>query len=134
MLYALGLDAGRLPTPRADGAREALRILLGARRDITLAATAQTNRLRALLRDGTDQDKSLARAALTDRVLAGLIRRRLPRDSSRQQSVRHAELRRLAVALRQADRELKNNRTELKTIVDELVPGLTERPGVGLAM
>jgi hypothetical protein len=31
VLYALGLDATKLPTPRADGDREALRILLCAR-------------------------------------------------------------------------------------------------------
>jgi hypothetical protein len=31
VLYALGLDAAKLPTPRADGDREALRILLCAR-------------------------------------------------------------------------------------------------------
>ena len=32
VLTALRLDADRLPTPRADGDREALRILLGARK------------------------------------------------------------------------------------------------------
>ena len=35
--------------PRADGDREALRILLGARRDLTTAKTRTINRLRALL-------------------------------------------------------------------------------------
>jgi transposase len=38
-LHALRLDADRLPTPRADGDREALRILLGARRELTTAKT-----------------------------------------------------------------------------------------------
>lgn len=37
------LDATRLPTPRADGDREAPRILLGARHDLTTAGTTQTN-------------------------------------------------------------------------------------------
>ena len=37
-MHALRLDADRLPTPRADGDREALRILLGARRELTTAA------------------------------------------------------------------------------------------------
>ena len=49
---ALRLDADRLPIPRADGDREALRILLGARHELTVANTAQTNRLRALLLAG----------------------------------------------------------------------------------
>jgi hypothetical protein len=48
VLAALRLDADRLPGPRADGDREALRILLIARQEITAVSTAQTNRLRAL--------------------------------------------------------------------------------------
>ncbi len=50
VLSALRLDADRLPTPRADGDREALRILLCAREELTTTSTAQTNRLRALPR------------------------------------------------------------------------------------
>src|SRR5919112_1152917 len=49
VLAALRLPTDRLPEPRADGDREALRILLGARQEITTASTGQTNRLRALL-------------------------------------------------------------------------------------
>lgn len=97
VLVALRLDAGRLPVPRADGDREALRILLGTRQDITVAATAQTNRLRALLLAGDDTDRRLARAALTETGLAALARRRLPRDASRDHAVRQAEIRRLAL-------------------------------------
>jgi Transposase len=67
VLSALRLDAERLPTPRADGDREALRILLGARHDLTVTSTAQTNRLRAILRDAHDDtDRQLARTAVTD--------------------------------------------------------------------
>ena len=58
VLAALRLDADRLPTPRADGDREALRILLGARQELTTASTAQTNRLRALLLGGDDTDRT----------------------------------------------------------------------------
>jgi transposase len=47
-LHALRLDADRLPMPRADGDREALRILLGARRELTTAKTQTINRLRAI--------------------------------------------------------------------------------------
>src|ERR1700710_1015003 len=78
VLFAVGLDAEKLPTPRADGDREALRILLCARQELTTTTTGQTNRLRALLRDGDDTDRQLARARLTDTVLASLARRRLP--------------------------------------------------------
>jgi transposase len=131
VLTALRLPADRLPTPRADGDREALRILLCARHELTTTATGQTNRLRALLRDGDDTDRRLARARLGDAVLAGLARRRQPREATREQAVRHGEIRRLALALRQAARALKANRDQLHAIVNELVPGLTDRPGIG---
>src|SRR6478752_1885048 len=94
VLAALRLDADRLPTPRADGDREALRILLSARQELTTASTAQTNRLRALLLGGDDTDRTLARGALTEARLASLARRRPPREASREQAVRHAEIRR----------------------------------------
>jgi hypothetical protein len=113
VLYALGLDANKLPTPRSDGDREALRILLCARHELTTTTTGQINRLRALLRDGDDIDHHLARARLTDTVLASLARRRLPAHANRQQAVRHGEIRRLALALRDAGRALATNRTEL---------------------
>jgi transposase len=131
VLTALRLDAERLPTPRADGDRETLRILLGARHDLTTAHTAQTNRLRALLLGGPDTDRQLARAPLSEPVLAALIRRRSPRDADRAQAVRRGELRRLAVGVREGDRALKANRAQLQVIVNDLAPGLTDRRGVG---
>ena len=117
--------------PRGDGDREALRILLTARQELTTASTAQTNRLRALLLGGDDPDRSLARDALTEAALAGLARRRPPREASRQPAMRHAEIRRLTLALRAAARELKANRVQLQTIVNDVVPGTTWRPKMG---
>ncbi|MDQ4020043.1 MAG: transposase [Actinomycetota bacterium] len=131
VLTALRYDVERLPSPRADGDREALRILLGARHDLTTAHTAQTNRLRALLLGGDDTDRQLARARLSDTVLAALARRRSPRDTDRAQAVHHGELRRLAVAVREGGRALRANRTQLQVIVSDLVPGLTDRREVG---
>jgi transposase len=131
VLTALQLDAAKLPTPRADGDREALRILLCARQELTTTATGQANRLRALLRDGDDHDRDLARAHLSDAGLAALARRRPPRDASRAQAVRQGEIRRLALALREAGRVLKANRAELEVIAEDLVPGLTSRRGIG---
>jgi transposase len=131
VLAALRLDAGHLPALRADGDREALRILLGARQELTAASTGQTNRLRALLLAGDDTDRRVARGALTETVLAGLVRRRLRADAGRDQAVRQAEIRRLALALRQARRDLKANHDQLRTIVDDIAPGLTDRYGVG---
>ena len=75
-LYTLGLDGARLPTPRADGEREALRILLSARREMTSTRTRQINRLRALLLTGDDSDRQLARGTLSDTRLTAISRRR----------------------------------------------------------
>lgn len=131
VLTALRLDADRLPTPRADGDREALRILLSARQELTTTSTGQTNRLRALLLSGDDADRQSARGTLSETALASLARRRSPREASRAQAVRHAEIRRLAVALREAARALKDNRKQLQTIADDLAPGLTDHSGIG---
>jgi transposase len=131
VLTALRCDTDRLPTPRADGDREALQILLNARHDLTQSHTAHTNRLRALLLSGDDTDRHLARAALTEPTLASLSRRRCPPGADRAQRVRHAELRRLAVAIRASSRELKANQAQLATIVNDLAPTLTTRRGVG---
>src|SRR3954467_4649079 len=99
VLAALRLDADRLPAPRADGDREALRILLGARQEITAASTGQTNRLRALLLAGDDTDRRVARGALTETVLAALVRRQLRGGAGPDIAVRHAEIQRLTLAL-----------------------------------
>ena len=124
---------GRRPAAgaRADGDREALRILLVARQEITEARTAQIGRLRALLLAGDDTDRQAARKALTCRVLAALAGRELDADARRDQAVRHAEIRRLALAVAQARQQLRDNRSQLLAIVDDIAPGLTSRFGVG---
>lgn len=131
VLTALRLDIDRLPRPRADGDREALRILLNAREDLTTTKTAHTNQLRALLLAGSDSDRRAARSALTDQALTALCRQRPRTGASREQAVRQAEIRRLSTAVRDGNRQLAGNREQLLTIVDELAPGLTRRPGIG---
>lgn len=131
VLAPLQLDADRLPLPRADGPREALRILLGARQELTTTATAQTNRLRALLLNGSDRDRGLSRAALTDATLSALARCRIAADATIEQAVRHDEIRRLSMALRQAARALTANRRQRHELANAIAPGLTDRRGLG---
>jgi transposase len=128
---ALGLDADALPTPRADGDREALRILLIARREMTTQKTAMTNMLIALLRTGTDTERDLVRAKLTTVTLTRIARRRGHGEDTREQAIRRGEARRLAVAVTTLERELKQNKKQLTTILDDLAPGLTDRVGLG---
>jgi transposase len=131
VLAALRLDTGRLAVPRADGDREALRILLVARQEITAARTAQASRLRALLPAGDDTDRQVARGALTQPVLAALAGRELPAGARRDHAIRQAEIARLALALGQAHRQLTDNRRQLLAIAGDIAPGLTSRYGIG---
>jgi transposase len=131
VLAALRMDAARLPVPRADGDREALRILLVARQEMTMAATAQASRLRALLLAGDDADRRAARTTLSKTALTALAGRELPADTSRELAVRQAEITRLALALGQARHQLKDNRAQLLAIAEDIAPGLTSRYGVG---
>jgi transposase len=84
VLAALRLDTDRLPVPRADGDREALRILLVARQEITVAATGQAGRLRALLLARDDTDRRAARKTLSKTTLAALAGRERPAYASRE--------------------------------------------------
>src|SRR5450631_3805621 len=82
-LQVLRMPAGELPAPRADGDREALRILLSARRELTMARTRQINRLRALLPGGDDTDRDLSRGTLTGYHRAVRAARRGPAPRER---------------------------------------------------
>lgn len=62
-LHALRLDTEHLPTPHVDEDREALRILLGAHHELATTKTSRTNRLRALLLAGDENDRTLSRGA-----------------------------------------------------------------------
>ena len=130
-LATLRMDMARLPTPRVDGDREALRILLVARRELTGAKTRQINQLRALLLGGDDTDRALARGAVTHAWLARIARRRGTANDTREQAVRRAEAHRLALAIRAGLDALTANRKQLVTILTDLAPGLLDRPGVG---
>lgn len=127
----LALPVELLAEPRADGDREALRILLASRDDLTTAKTMAANRLHALLLGGDDTDRALGRGKFSQASLGRIARRRPGRDADRAETVRRQECRRLAKAVAELDRQLRVNRTQLAEIVDELAPGLTDQPGIG---
>ena len=131
VLAALRMDVDRLPVPRSDGDREALRILLGARDELATTRTRQVNRLRALLLTGDDNDRAAAKAALTKARLNAFISRRPDRVEDCQSLVRRTEIRRLAQAIRQADEELTANNRQLTEIVNRITPLLLQRRGIG---
>lgn len=130
-LAALQLATDRLPVPRADGDREALRILLSARHELVETKTRQLNRLRALLLTGPDTDRALARASLTTTRLTRIARRRGHAHDSYDDAVRRAELRRLSVAVRSLETDLAANKKQLITAINRIAPALLHRHGVG---
>lgn len=86
-LHVLRLDADQLPTPRADGDREGLRILLGARCELTMLLT------------GDEADRCLCRGTFSDTPLNAISRRRAKSDDTVEASIRRREARRLAIAI-----------------------------------
>ena len=129
--HALALPADQLAAPRADGDREALRILLASRDELVLLQTQQTNRLHALLLSGDDTDRQAARGKFTLTKLAAIIARPADPHGDRAAAVLRAEIRRLAQAVRDRRRELRSNEHALTEIVSDLAPGLLDRPGIG---
>jgi transposase len=128
---AIGYSTDALPTPRADGVREALRILLVARRDAAAERTAKINALRALLRSGDPDDIALAKGALSQGRLAVIGRRRGRPSDGVEQDIRRREARRLALRISDLTRELAENQRDLTDLVNEFAPGLLEGFGIG---
>ncbi|WP_426624506.1 IS110 family transposase [Leifsonia sp. McL0607] len=126
---ALASSVERLATPRADGLRSALRVLLVARQALDQRRTADRNALTALVRSfplGID-----ARRPLSDAQVVEISGWRLrPSDDAATATIRD-EARRLAASIRNLTESLETNRNALSRHVDELAPGLTASLGVG---
>lgn len=133
----LGYDPAALPTPRADGLREALRVLLVARQDMTDERTAKVNALRALLRTGDPHEQALSRGALTIARLAQIATlpaALLPADPAEKVMVAtlRAEAARLALRIRELDAQIKANLKSLREGVEACGHGwLLDRLGIG---
>lgn len=123
-LQVLRMAADRLPIPRADGDRQALAILLGARREMTVSKTRQINRLPALLLGGDDCDRELARGPLTTTRLQAISGRGGRSAETTADTVRRCAARRLAIAIAAAITELSANNNQLTALVAALAPGL----------
>jgi transposase len=131
-IHALRLDTDRLPIPRADGDREALRILLRAREEITLTRRRALNQLRALLITGDDTDRELNRPKqLRGKYLEHIIRRGPVPGETREQATRRTEARRLATRVRDTVADLATNTGQLTAIIIDIAPELLTKLGVG---
>ncbi|MFF9563914.1 IS110 family transposase [Leifsonia sp. NPDC014704] len=126
---ALATDIERLVTPRSDGLRSAVRVLLTARQAMDSRRTGERNALIALLRSfdlGVDARKGISNALI--REIASW-RRRLSDDVATD-TIRQ-EARRLALSIQALTIQLEENQAALSGHVHELAPGLQEILGVG---
>lgn len=130
-LAVLAMDLEQLPSPRVDGDREALRILLVGRHEMTGTRTRQANALRALLRTGDDADRAFADGAWTQAKLTTITRRRGRAEETREERMRRAETRRLATAILLLTSQLADNEGDITAIVRDVAPSLLDRSGIG---
>ena len=130
-MTVLRMPVDRKVLPRSDGDREALRILLGARRDMTTQKTRQTNRLRALLLTGDDADRALSKGALSDARLDRISGRPAGAGDTIEQLVRRDEATRLAVSIKATEHALQANKKQLTKLVEKIAPKQLDKVGVG---
>ncbi|MBO0866820.1 MAG: IS110 family transposase [Mycobacterium sp.] len=130
-VQVLGMRTDRLPIPRADGDREALRILLVARHEMTNTQTRCRNQLKALLHTGDEFERSMSSGHLNQARLTTIIRRRGTDTESRLQTIRREEARRLAQTVRDIARELTANHKQLRQLVASIAPDLLAKRGIG---
>ena len=129
------LAADKLAQPRADGPREALRILLAARSQATTARTAAVNTFKALILGAPDHLRAHLRGLSTPRQAAHCRRLRAHPSQPVAEQILRAELRRLATHIGTWDRELRASKTNLMlarpalraraAVRDKMPPSLT---------
>ena len=125
----LGEEVEALLEPRAEGNREALRILLNGRTVMERQSTADRLILTSLLRTmelGID-----ARHALTDEQILLVSRWRVHRADDLSITIARAEAKRLAAAILQFQVHLSANHKQLEEVVGTMAAGLLDFFGVG---
>jgi len=128
-MSVLHQDTERLLTPRADGVRSALNVLVAARERIDAERTRNRNALNALAREvtlGID-----ARKALTDKQIKEISARREHSTDAVSQRYARAEAIRLAGAVLEADKLLAENKEQMAQLDEQMAPGLIHEFGYG---
>ena len=129
----IALSAEHVATPRADGDREALRILHVARRHYTDTRTATVNLLKSLILTADDALRGQLRRLNTEQQVRHLCQLDVEPtgDLDAVDRVRHAQLRALATDIAALDQTLADNLTQLRDLVTAMCPTLLDQPGVG---
>ena len=130
----LARPATAVASPRADGDREALRILLTVRRHDTDRRTATVNLVKSLILTAADALREQLRGQSTARQIRWLATTTPPpahTDTDGENRTRHQQLHRLAREIVELDAVLKTNKHDLTTLIQRLCPALLALPGVG---
>jgi transposase len=132
-LAALAIErhpTARHAEPRADGHREALRILLVTHRHHTDMRTATINVFKSLLL-GAGQLRETLRGLSTARQIRAVTD--LPDDphATAETQIRLHALRQAATTIRTLGRDITTAEKHLRALVQQACPGLLDLPGVG---
>lgn len=125
----LGKDETELTIPKQGDYREALRILVAARKQLTRATTVNINSLTALARC-TDLGIDARRALSVKQIHQIATLEAQPSDAI-DVLVAKQEAKRLAKTIIDARTQLAENQNQLAMIVQLVTPALLEMPGVG---
>jgi transposase len=126
------LAASQVATPRGDGDREALRILLVCRRHYSDTRTATVNLFKSLILTADDDLRAQLRALTTAGQVAHVAGLDPCGEGLDQLTrVRRQRLAALAADITGLDQALKANKAELQKLAATMCPVLLEQPGVG---
>lgn len=125
------LAAEHVAAPRADGDREALRLLHVCRRHYSDTRTATINLFKSLVLTADDQLRGQLRALNTDQQVKHVKALTPPTDADTLTRTRYERLTALATEIAALDEALTANLRELRALVAAMCPALLEQPGVG---
>ncbi|WP_433495709.1 IS110 family transposase [Micromonospora sp. CA-248089] len=134
------LAADHVATPRADGDREALRLLHVCRRHYSDTRTATINLFKSLILTADDDLRTQMRGLNTLRQVqhattlttgTGTGTGSGSGTGSGLDRLRRTQLAALAEQILTLEKLLKANLTEIRTLVDKLCPTLLDQPGIG---
>ncbi|MFC5008747.1 IS110 family transposase, partial [Dactylosporangium cerinum] len=125
------LAAENTATPRADGDREALRILHACRRHYTDTRTATVNLFKSLILTADDELRDQFRGRNTDQQVRHATGLTADDDTDTLERLRRNQLTALATQIRDIDRLLAANLRQIRDLVTAMCPALLDQPGIG---
>lgn len=125
------LGRQRQAQPRADGPREATRMLLVTRESAVLARTAAVNQLKALVLTAPETLRQRLRGKTTPALVLACQQLRPSTSATAEEHARGTAMRRLARRIRDLTTEIRAADRELLALLRSHVPQLLELRGVG---